>query len=412
MTSDAPLPSLLDLTPLNEAYRNDPYPILNDLRTRCPVRVDPQWGNTVFSRYADVRATVNDRTLWADPLKANGDMVSARMFSRDVDLSLPRSETTSILMLDDPDHARIRHPLAQALYARVARFKPQVEAIIDGALDRLPTDRSFDLMAEFCVPIPIDVIAQILGVDPDRLAQFRSWSEGIIQSLNPFRNPEQTAEMEIARTAMNDYFEALIIERRAQPRDDLVSDMARLQAEGVQLSDTELRINLSALLVGGNLTTTDLIGNGVRLLLTHPDELAKLKADPKLAGPTVEEVLRFDPPVDSTGRIASGDTEIAGCPMAAGQSMSFHLRAANRDPDMFEDPDRFDITRKHRPHVAFGGGEHICIGAPLARLEAQVALVKLFERFPDLCLADPGAAPVWRTLPFFRGLERLDVVGG
>lgn len=412
MTSDAPLPSMLDLTPLNEAYRNDPYPILNDLRTRCPVRVDAQWGSTVFSRYADVRATVNDRTLWADPLKASGDMVSARMFNGDVDRSLPRSETTSILMLDDPDHARIRHPLAQALYARVARFKPQVEAIMDRALDRLPEDRPFDLMAEFCVPIPIDVIAQILGVDHDRLVEFRSWSEGIIQSLNPFRTPEQTAAMEIARDAMNAYFDALIAERRAQPCGDLISDMARRQGEGAQLSDTELRINLSALLVGGNLTTTDLIGNGVRLLLTHPQELAKLKADPKLAGSTVEEILRFDPPVDSTGRIASADIVVAGCPVSTGQSMSFQLRAANRDPDVFEDPDRFDITRKHRPHMAFGGGEHICIGAPLARLEAQVALVKLFTRFPNLRLADPDVAPVWRRLPFFRGLERLDVVGG
>ena len=121
-------------------------------------------------------------------------------------------------------------------------------------------------------------------------------------------------------------------------------------------------------------------------------------------------LLRFDPPVDSTGRIASSDAEIAGCPMAAGQWMSFHLRAANRDPEVFDDPDRFDITRKHRPHVAFGGGEHICIGAPLARLEAQVALVKLFERLPNLQLADPDAPAVWRRLPFFRGLERLDVV--
>ena len=410
MTSDAPLPSLLDLTPLNEAYRNDPYPILNDLRSRSPVRVDPQWGNTVFSRYADVRTTVNDRTLWADPLKANGDMVSARMFNADVDRSLPRSETTSILMLDDPDHARIRHPLAQALYARVARFKPQVEAIVDDALDRLPTDQPFDLMAEFCVPIPIDVIAQILGVDHDRLGEFRNWSEGIIQSLNPFRNPEQTAAMEVARGTMNGYFDMLIAERRAQPRDDLISDMARLQADGAQLSDTELRINLSALLVGGNLTTTDLIGNGVRLLLTHDEQLAQFRADPKRANALVEEVLRYDPPVDSTGRIASREMAVGDCPFRPGQSMSLHLRAANRDPEVFEDADRFDITRKHRPHVAFGGGEHICIGAPLARLEAQVALMRLFDRFPNLRLVDPDAAPIWRTLPFFRGLERLDVI--
>jgi cytochrome P450 len=141
----------------------------------------------------------------------------------------------------------------------------------------------------------------------------------------------------------------------------------------------------------------------------NPAELAKLKADPGLISGVVEEALRFEPPVDITGRIASRDMEVGGCPVKQSQAFTFSLRAANRDPDVFDDPHRFDISRKRRPHVAFGGGAHICIGAPLARLEAQVALLKLFDRFPNLRLADPAAAPVWRTLPFFRGLERLDL---
>jgi hypothetical protein len=186
--------------------------------------------------------------------------------------------------------------------------------------------------------------------------------------------------------------------------------MTRLQADGAQLSDAELLINLSALLIGGNLTTTDLIGNAVRLLLLNPAELAKLKADPGLINAVVEEALRYEPPVDSTARIASADIEVAGCPVKTTQSMIFHLRAANHDPKTFDEPDRFDVTRKGRPHVAFGGGAHICIGAPLARLEAQVALLRLFERFPALRLAAPGAPPEWRSLPFFRGLERLELV--
>ena len=165
-----------------------------------------------------------------------------------------------------------------------------------------------------------------------------------------------------------------------------------------------------ALLVGGNLTTTDLIGNGVRLFLTHPAELAKLRSDPGLIGAAVEEVLRYEPPVDITGRIASSDMEVGGLGLKAGQAMILSLRAANRDPAMFDDPHRFDVSRKHRPHVAFGGGAHICIGAPLARLEAQVALARLFERFPDLKLAHPDETPQWRKLPFFRGMERLEVV--
>jgi cytochrome P450 len=265
-------------------------------------------------------------------------------------------------------------------------------------------------MSRFCVPIPIDVIASILGVDHDRLADFRVWSEGVIQSLNPFRTEAQSAVMEAASAALNDYFTQALADRRASPRDDLISDMTRLQAEGADLSDDELRINLSALLVGGNLTTTDLIGNAVRQLLLHPEELAKLKADPQIVNAVVEEALRYEPPVDVTGRVVSSDREIGGCPLRQGQSVLVSLRAANRDPEVFEDPHRFDVSRKHRPHVAFGGGAHICIGAPLARLEAQVALVRLFARFPNLKLAAPDAVPAWRTLPFFRGMETLEVV--
>ena len=407
--SERPLPSILELTPYNAQFRDDPHVVLDDLRERAPAHHDPSTGSTLFTRYEDVRGIVNDRTLWRDLIRAEEAAVMQRRFVSAVDPSLPRTSTTSILMLDDPDHARVRQPLAQALYARVAKFKPEVERIVDEALDALEGEPEFDLMARFCVPIPIDVIASILGVDHSRLAEFREWSEGIIQSLNPLRTPEQTVAMEKASVALSDYFTAAMSDRRAHPKDDLITDMVQLQAGRGDLSDDELRINLSALLVGGNLTTTDLIGNAVRLLLTHPGELAKLQADPKIINGLVEEVLRYEPPVDITGRIASGEGAVGGCPVHAGQSLMLSLRGANRDPEVFEDPHRFDVSRKHRPHVAFGGGAHICIGAPLARLEAQVALAKLFERFPDLKLADPDAAPQWRTLPFFRGLETLVV---
>ena len=408
MADDKPLPTLFELTPLNPVYRADPHGLLDDLRVRCPVRHDPLSGGIVMTRYDDVRSLVSDRTLWRDPLLADP---SSRLQSVEAPPEgVPRSETTSILTLDDPDHARIRQPLSQAFYARVAAFRPQTEAIIDRALDRIDASGPFDLMSAFCVPAPIDVIAAILGVDADRLGEFRAWSEGVIQSLNPFRNEEQTAAMTAASKALDAYFTQTIVDRRADPRDDLISDMTRLQAAGAPLSDSELRINLSALLIGGNLTTTDLIGNAVRLLLLNPDQLAKLRAHPGLINQTVEETLRFEPPVDITGRVAPKAMEISGCPVAARQSLMFFLRAANRDPEAFEDPHQFDIARKRKPHVAFGGGAHICIGAPLARLEAQVALLKIFERFPNLRFAHPDEAPVWRTLPFFRGLERLELV--
>ncbi|MDQ0464536.1 cytochrome P450 [Caulobacter ginsengisoli] len=408
--TDRPIPSLLQLTPINEEFRVDPHVLLDDLRTRCPVHKDPMSGSVVFSRYADVRGIVNDRTLWRDPMRAEEGAFLNRGLVADVDPNLPRSSTTSILMLDDPDHGRVRQPLAQALYARVAKFRGEVERIVDESLDALEGQAEFDLMDRFCVPIPIDVIASILGVDRGMLAQFRQWSEDLIQALNPFRNPEQTKAMEIASTALATYFTDSMADRRVSPKDDLITDMVTLQAEGAELSDDELRINLIALLVGGNLTTTDLIGNAVRLLLLNPDELAKLKADPGIINGLVEEVLRYEPPVDITGRVASSDRELGGCPIKQGQALMVSLRAANRDPEVYDDPHRFNVTRKHKPHVAFGGGSHICIGAPLARLEAQVALVKLFQRFPDLKLARPEETPEWRKLPFFRGMERLEVL--
>jgi cytochrome P450 len=406
MADDAPLPNLLHLTPMDPTYRADPHVVLDDLRARCPVHRDEMSGNFILSRYADVRAVVSDLDMLRDPIHAEEGAILQRRSLDQIDPSLPRSHVSSILTLDDPDHARIRRPLAQALYARVARFKPEVERIISETLDALEGETTFDLMDRFCVPIPIDVIASILGVDRERLVEFREWSEGLIQGLNPFRNAAQTAAMESASENLNAYFLEAMADRRAAPRDDLISDMVQLQAEA-NLADTELRINLTALLVGGNLTTTDLIGNAVRLLLLNPAELAKLKADPKIINAVVEEVLRYEPPVDITGRIAHQDMEIAGCPVKSRQALTMSLRGANRDPEVYDDPHAFNVSRKHKPHVAFGGGSHICIGAPLARLEAQVALVRLFERFPDLKLVE--GEPEWRTLPFFRGLERIDV---
>jgi len=408
-TEEPPLPSLLQLTPLDPTYREDPHRVLDDLRARCPAHRDEMGGTFIVSRYEDVRQIVADNSLWRDPLLGEATLMRARQMA-EIPEGVPRTEVASILTLDDPDHARIRGPLVKAFYARVAKARAQVEAIVEETLDRIDASGPFDLMSTYCVPIPIDAIATILGVDRARLPEFRDWSEGVIQTLNPFRSEAQTAHMQRASEALNAAFTSIMEARRAEPRDDLISDMVGLQAQGAQINDVELRINLQALLVGGNLTTTDLIGNAVRNLLLNPGELAKLKADPGLIGAVVEESLRFDGPVDGTGRVASRDLEIAGVPVRETQAMTLWLRAANHDPERFDEPHRFDITRERHPHVAFGGGAHICIGAPLARLEAQIALLKLFQRFPALRFAKPDEPPKWRALPFFRGLERLELL--
>ena len=410
--AERPLPSVFDLTPLNPAFNDDPHALLDRLRRECPVHRDETAGSFVLTRYADVRGVLTDSGMWRHPSRAEpAAVIQRRIADEKIEgVNVPEDEAgASILFLDDPAHARIREPLAKALYKRVARCRPLVAKVGEEKLDALEGQTEFDAMADFALRVPIDAIARILGVDEHRLMEFRKWSEGAILSLNPFRTPEQTAELVAAINALSAYFRELMEARRGAPSDDLVSDMVQLQIEGAPLSDGELSNNLQGLLIGGNLTTTDLIGNAIWLLLTHPDQLAKLKAEPTLINSAVEEVLRYESPVDVTSRIAPRDMELGGCPIKQAQSLFMSLRGANRDPETFPDPHHFDIARKDAPHVAFGGGTHLCIGSPLARLEAQVALPLFFARYPDLRLTDPRAKPQWRTLPFFRGLKELRV---
>jgi cytochrome P450 len=406
------LPGILDLTPVNPHFNENPHALLDTLRAQCPVHRDKGAGVFVLTRHADVRGVLSDTSMWRSPERAEEEAVVTRALlgSRPEGLTVDEDEERSgILMMDEPDHMRIRGPFAKALYKRVAKSKPKVQQVVNEWLDGIGDAKTFDVMDKFALRVPVDVIARLLGVDNARLRQFREWSEGSILGLNPFRTPEQTDFYVRSRNALSAYMRELMEARRKAPQDDLVSDMVQLQAEGEALSDGEVSNNLQGLLIGGNLTTTDLIGNAVWLFLTHPDQLAKLKADPSRINTAVEEVLRYESPVDITGRIAPREMEVGGCPIHQSQSMFLSLRGANRDPEAFPDPHKFDIARKDAPHVAFGGGMHLCIGAPLARLEAQVALLSFFERFPNLRLADPDMKPQWRSLPFFRGLEELRV---
>jgi cytochrome P450 len=410
--ADEPLPGVFQLTPANPAFSENPHALLDRLRDECPVHRDPAAGVFMLTKHGDVRAVLSDTTMWRGPERAEEKAFLTRaILERNVDgLTIPEDEQRAgILLMDEPNHMRIREPFAKALYKRVAKSKALVASVVTEWLDRIGDAKEFDAMDMFALRVPIDVIARILGVDETRLVEFREWSEGAILGLNPFRSEEQSRFFVRSANALSAYMRNLMHERTKEPRDDLTSDMMTLKAEGADLTDGEISNNLQGLLIGGNLTTTDLIGNAIWLLLTHPEQLAKLKADPSLINSCVEEVLRYESPVDITGRIAPREMEVRGCPIHATQSMFLNLRGANRDPEAFSDPHKFDIARKEAPHVAFGGGLHLCIGSPLARLEAQVAILAFFERFPNVRLTDPDMKPKWRSLPFFRGLQELPV---
>lgn len=371
------------------------------LREHAPAYRDEPSKSFVLTRYADVRALLLDTEVLRDPDLAEEGAVVRQFKGEGPDRNAPMT------WMDGPEHVRVRGPLQRALYARVVKMRPTLEAIVERLLDGLAQRATFDVATDYAAPIPIAAIGTILGVATAEFDRFRAWSDAMMLSFHPSRSTAQEAAMLEASKLFSAYLDAAIADRRVNPRDDLITDMVIAQRDGAALSDAELRVNLSTLLTGGNMTTADLIGNAIWLLLRHPEELAKLKANPALVPSAIEEALRFEPPVDGTQRILDRDRSFAGCPMHKGQVVAVQLPAANRDPNAFPDPDRFDITRKPNAHVSFGGGPHICIGAPLARMEAQIAIAALFRRFPDLRLTD--ARPVWRTLPFFHGLDHLTV---
>ena len=398
----------LEFSAINPAYSADPDQPLAQLREGCPVFRDDVFGSFLLTRHDDVRALLSDRSLLKDPAKAEPAAFIMKFLQSEPEGVQYPSESGTILMMDDPGHSRVRTPLTKAFYKRVAASRPIVEDVVERILSSLAGRKRFDAMAEFCIPVPIDVIARILGADQSMFESFRAWSVDSFEFFNFARTSEQTERMVAATNNLYGYIDELMQRRRKEPQDDLISDMMVAQAEGTPISDGEIRENCAGLLAAGNLTTTDLIGNGLWLLLTHPAEKQKLLADPTLIGNAIEEVLRYEPPVEMTVRIAPRDMEVRGCPIAHSQVVTTSLRGANRDPEAFEEPNRFDIARKHVPHVSFGGGSHICIGAPLARMEAQVAIPAFLRHFPNAALEDE--TPRWRTLPSFRGLSRIDML--
>ncbi len=313
----------------------------------------------------------------------------------------------SMLIMDPPDHTRVRKLVNKAFTPkRIAALRPRIEQLVREELDAVAEADRFDLIHDLAEPLPAIVIAELLGVPAEDHRQFRQWSSQLIAAIAA-RTDEERGRATGAGMQILAYLGDIIAARRKQPRDDLISAMIHAQEESDALSDAELLATSNLLLLAGHETTTNLIGNGTLALLREPDQLERLREDPALVPTAVEELLRFDGPVQATVRVALEDVEVGEHVIPQGSVVLVSLGAANRDPEVFDAPDTLDVGRDPNAHLAFGFATHFCMGAPLARLEAQVALAALVSRFPALALLDD--APEYRENPVLRGLKRLDL---
>ena len=395
-------PTGVQLTSLDPEFQRDPAPVLERLRRLDPVHHDTVLNRYVLTRNADIDALLWDRSLSVDPRKASPGTFEANF------ISASREGEQSMLLSDPPYHTRLRSLVIKAFSAKsITAMQPRVQEIVHGLLEAMDGPGGCDLIESFAGPLPTIVIAEMLGVDPADRADFKRWSDLAVMNFNPLLTPVERQEVAEAGAAFDAYFRAAIAERRERPRDDLVTHLVTAEEKGDRLTEDEIVRMCGLLLAAGNVTTTDLIGNGMLALLRNPAELAKLQTDPSLIKNAVEEMLRYDPPVTQTGRTPLSDIEIDGVTIAAGQSITPMLAAANRDPAAHPEPDRFDITRTDIQHLSFGGGVHFCVGAPLARMEAQTAVGALVKRFPAIRLAESPLE--WCRVPGFRGLQRLPV---
>ena len=371
---------------LSQEFLADPYPHYRSLRERDPVHLDEARNCWLITRYDDVVAMLRD----------------------DERFSAEQPVGASMLVSNPPGHTRLRTLVSKAFTARtVSRLAPRVQEIVDGLLDGVAARGEMEAISEFAYPLPITVIAEMLGVEPERRDFFREASTKIAVALGPATDQRVETRANEGRTQLVGYFEELIAKRKAEPREDLVSALVQAEDRGDFLGHGELLAMVLLLLVGGHETTVNLIGNGLLALLRNPDQLKLLRTEEGIEKRAVEELLRYDSPVQYTGRIAKEDIEIGGKRITAGQSVRAIFAAANRDAEVFEHPDELDLRREPCPHIAFGVGIHFCLGAALARLEGQIAISTLVRRFPGLRLAKERLR--WRPAPVLRGLEALPV---
>jgi cytochrome P450 len=390
----------LDVDFFAPEVRADPWPFYARLREADPVHRRPD-GDWILTRYADCQGVLADPRCSSNPAHE----------SRPSEGSPARQAGSNLLLfLDPPDHTRLRRLVSKAFTPRrVEELRPRIAELVDALLDEVDGEPTFNLLEALAFPLPVIVICELMGVPAEDRDNLKEWSNAASRLLDPDVEGETLELGLLAGMGLAGYFDALFEERRRQPQDDLVSGLVAAEEEGDRLSADELRAITVLLFIAGHETTMNLIGNGTYALLQHPDQLALVRDDPEMARSAIEELLRYDGPVHVTARVPTEDIDVGGTPIAAGERMVVALGAANRDPAQYPDPDRLDVTREDNRHLTFSHGIHFCLGASLARVEGQVAIPRLLQRFPDLALA---AEPSYREHLVLRGLTELQVAIG
>jgi cytochrome P450 len=389
--------------PLSPQVIADPYPHYLRLRTHDPVHYSPL-GFFVASRHADVSFVLRDKRFGKDFV----GRMSRRFGPQVLDEPVYRSMRHWMLQMDPPDHTRLRNLVVKAFSARrVEAMRPRIQEIVDETLDRVEPRGQMDLIADFALRLPVTVTCEMLGIPEQDHEMIFAGARGGGRLLDPV--PLSRAEIDEANAdniATAAYFHSLFELRRRQPGDDLTTQLVQAEEEGHKLSNEELTANIALLFGAGHETTVNLIGNGLLALHRNPDQLRLLRKDPTLITNAIEELLRYDSSVQLTGRTALADVSLGGVHVATGESVLCLLGAANRDADVYSDPDRLDITRPNIRPMSFGGGIHFCLGAQLARIEGEIAIATLISRLPNLRVHDLDD-PNWRQTFVLRGLHKL-----
>lgn len=396
------LPSLTQL--LDPGVLANPYPLYRRLREEDPVHWDPFLHTWVVTRYSDVVAVLHDFSAQRTPTPKYLASIGLSELS-----PIASVMVNQMLFLDAPAHTRIRS-LASCAFTprRVAVLRDRIRDVVVRLLDRIAPNGRMDVLSDLAEPLPCTITAEMLGVPVEDSAQLKAWSQDFAEMLGNFQhNPGRASIVRRTLEEMIDYFQAAIREARVHPKEGLIHSFLTAEVDGHRFTEDEVVANTILTMVGGQETTTNLISNGILALLRHPDELQRLRDDLSLAPSAIEEMLRYEPPSQQTARVARANVVLGGKMIQRGDAVIAVIAAANRDPDKFSQPDRFDISREDNRHLSFGWAAHFCFGAALARAEAQIALEEMVHRFPVWSLE--ASSLTWRSNLGLRGLVSLPV---